>query len=296
MNNEEDIHVGPRRTRIVIPIIALERSFICVATLPKMAYRSQQPVSKHCGDLQNDLYCLIIARQNTSMKDLSFSVTNDVLALGVKILTARVTGIKNRVSHPEFEAYKNSVMEEVRQQHAGKKYKEDLILAGFRDLHTKVGRSNRDYVASPEALRQAFLERGRFPHVNTLVDIYNLVSLKTGLALGAHDIAKVHGNITLRLTKGDEQFIPLGKTDPTHVFPGEYSYVDDGNNIICRLEVLQVEPTKIGLDAEDVFLIIQGNANTEAAYVEEHAKKLCELIKKYCGGEYLFLNTTSDNA
>lgn len=224
------------------------------------------------------------------MRDLTFSVTKEVLDLGVKIITARITGVQNTDSNVDFETYKNSELEKVKREWEGKKYKDDPVLAGFRDLHTKVGRSNRDYVASPEGLRWLFLERGRFPHINTLVDIYNLISLKSGLALGAHDIDKVQGNITLRLTKGDEIFVPLGKTDPVAVFSGEYGYVDDGNNVICRLEVLQVEPTKVTPESKDVFVIIEGNANTDTEYVRTAAKEVCELVTKYCGGSYSFLN------
>lgn len=223
------------------------------------------------------------------MKDLSFTVTKDVLDLGVKIVTARISNIINTESNPDFDVYKDSELEKLKTEWFGKKYKDDPILEGFRNLHTKVGRSNRDYVASPESLRGSFLERGRFPHINTIVDIYNLVSIKTGLALGAHDIDKVEGNITLRLTKGDENNIPLGKTEKVAVFPGEYGYIDDGNNIICRLEVIQVEPTKVNINTKDIFLIIEGNENTSIEYVQQAAEEVCKLITKYCGGEFAFL-------
>ncbi|MEK7117135.1 MAG: phenylalanine--tRNA ligase beta subunit-related protein [Patescibacteria group bacterium] len=224
------------------------------------------------------------------MKDLKFEVTKEVLDLGVKILAARIIGVQNTDSNTNFETYKNSELEKIKQEWVGRKYKDDPVLAGFRDLHTKVGRSNRDYVASPEGLRWLFLERNRFPHINTLVDIYNLISIKTGLALGSHDIDRVQGNIYLRFTKGDEIFVPLGKTEPLAIFPGEYGYIDDGNNVICRLEVLQVEPTKITVDSKDIFMIIEGNVNTDVEYVRNAAKEVCDLIIKYCGGSYSFLN------
>lgn len=219
---------------------------------------------------------------------LQFSASQEALDLGIKIVTAQILGVQN-VQNPAFEAYKEAQLEEIRKTWEGRKYKDDPILEGFRELHTKVGRSNRDYVASPEGLRWLFLERGRFPKINTVVDIYNLVSLKSGLALGAHDIRHVHGNIALRLTKGDENFVPLGSSEPVAVFPGEYAYVDDENTIICRMEVLQVEATKVTSETSDLFIIIQGNANTDGAYVQGFAQEVCELIAQYCGGQYSFL-------
>lgn len=226
-----------------------------------------------------------------NMKNISFKVTDEVLNLGVKIVTAQISDVTNTDLNPDFEVYKNSELDKLKVEWEGKKYKEDPVLEGFRKLHTKVGRSNRDYVASPEGLRWLFLERGRFPHINTIVDIYNLVSIKTGLALGAHDLDNVEGNITLRLTTGNEGFVPLGKTEKSPVFPGEYGYVDDGNNIICRMEVLQVEPTKVKTDTKDIFLIIQGNEDTSGEYVQNVAEEVCSLINKYCGGEVKLLNT-----
>lgn len=221
------------------------------------------------------------------MKNLDFILTKEVSDLGLNVFTARIRDVKNSSSTPELEEYLNSELEKISQFWRDKNYKEDPILYGFRDLHTKVGRSNRDYVASPEVLLRLFLEKGKFPRINSIVDIYNLISLKTRLALGAHDVGKIKGNVTLRLTKGDENFIPLGKTEPIKIPAGEYAYIDDGNNIICRLEVLQVEPTKVTLNSEDIFLIIQGNSNTDDQYIKITANEVIDLILRYCGGKYI---------
>ena len=120
--------------------------------------------------------------------------------------------------------------------------------------------------------------------------LYNVISIKTLLALGAHNIENVQGNVSLRLTKGNEIFLPLGHTKEVQIPAGEYAYCDDGNNIICRLEVLQVEPTKITLDTENIFLIIQGNVNTDNSYIQDATNELLDLLVKFCGGTYRLLN------
>ena len=224
------------------------------------------------------------------MNNFSFSVTQEVLDLGVRILGIKITGAHNTSENLEFETYKKGKLEQVAKDWQGKNYKEDSILQGFRDLHTKVGRSNRDFVASPENLLGRFLKKGVFPHINTIVDIYNLISIESRLALGAHDINYVHGNITLRLTDGSENFVPLGYTEPEKAFPQEYAYVDDENNIVCRLEVLQVEPTKITLESKDMFFIIQGNSQTPIDYIETATKNLVDLLTRFCAGEITYLN------
>lgn len=220
------------------------------------------------------------------MRSLSFFIAPEVAALVVRVVTARIHGIQNPASSAEFDAVRDKELDGARSRWEGKSYKDDPVLQGFRELHSKVGRSNRDYVASPEVLRRQVLERGRFPHINTLVDIYNLASLQTGLALGAHDVSKIVGDVTLRLTTGDEMFVPLGGASPEKVFPSEYAYVDDGNNIICRMEVLQVEPTKVTVDTHDVFLIVQGNLNTSQDDIARTATSVCQRIVAFCGGTW----------
>lgn len=160
---------------------------------------------------------------------------------------------------------------------------------GFRQLHTNINRSNRKFVASPENL-YAFLNKTKaLPRINLLVDIYNYVSIKYGLALGAHDLSKIAGNVTLRLTTGNEKFVPLGQIEPKPIPQGDYSYIDDSNEIICHLEVRQVEKTKITLDTTNAFYIVQGNQNTSDEYLNEATMELISLIKHYCGGGELML-------
>lgn len=225
------------------------------------------------------------------MRPLSFSISPEVSTLGVKCLISRINNVINIKNSPEFDKYLEEELKKIKQQWIGQDYKTDSVLQGFRILHEKIKRSNRKYPASPEELVRLFIETGRFPRINLLVDIYNLVSLKTRLALGAHDIGKVIGNITLRLTNGTEKFIPLGSKELLAVPSGEYSYIDDGNNIICRMEVLQVEPTKIIMDTTDVFLIVQGNYNTDDVYIKSGAKEVLNLINQYCGGIITSLNS-----
>lgn len=169
---------------------------------------------------------------------MKFTATDEVSNLGIKILTAQINNLTNFKSSQELDEYINNELYSISKNWERKNYKDNPILEGFKVLHTKVGRSNRDYPASPEVLLRLFLDTGRFPRINAIVDIYNLISLKSQLALGAHDIKYINENVSLRLTNGDETFIPLGKVDLVKVAPGEYAYCDDENNIICRMEVL----------------------------------------------------------
>jgi DNA/RNA-binding domain of Phe-tRNA-synthetase-like protein len=222
---------------------------------------------------------------------LSFSFAPEVAQLGVRGAYLVVSGLRNRESDASFEEHKRMVLEQLLHEYGQDGFlRDDPILAGFRDLHSRIGRSNRKYVASPEALVARFLRTGSFPRVNLVVDIYNIVSLTTRLALGAHDVRYIAGGVSLRLTDGSERFVPLGSTSPQPILPGEYGYVDGDNEVICRMEVLQVEKTKIEMDTTEAFFIVQGNANTPEDFVASAADELIELITTYCGGSVRVLH------
>lgn len=223
------------------------------------------------------------------MNNFYFKKDNSIEDLGLLSLTVEIRGVINNYA-PEFEVFKNNALNEIRAYWQGKNLNDDPILQGFRTLHEKVGRSNSKYVSSPESLLSLLLTRDRFPKINQIVDIYNLVSIKYKFALGAHDIDKIIGGVTLRLTDGTEKFTPLGKTETEIIFPGEYAYTNENNEVICRLEVLQCDQTKVTPETKKIFLIIQGNATTEAQYVGTARNEVCDLIKKYCGGQAKNLN------
>ena len=195
-----------------------------------------------------------------------------------------VTGMRNKQSDETFSSYRQSEIAKLRALYSETTISSDPVLEGFRTLHTKVGCSNKKFISSPENLIGMLLRNGTIPSINVIVDIYNLVSLQTRLALGAHDISKLEGNVTLRLTNGTEKFLPLGKTEYEPVTSGEYGYVDDSNEIICRLEYRQVEKTKVTLGTTDCFFIIQGNEATTPEYIQGATTELVKLLKQHCGG------------
>jgi DNA/RNA-binding domain of Phe-tRNA-synthetase-like protein len=218
-------------------------------------------------------------------RDFNFDVSSEVLQLGLQGAYLRFTELSNRISDTEFDDLLASSLRDLISGLSESVIENDAQLRGFRLLHDAVKRSNRKNVASPENLLRLLLARGSMPRVNLLVDIYNLVSMETRLALGAHDIYRISGNVHLMMTTGTERFQPLGATANKGVSEGEYAYIDDSNEIICRLEVRQVEKTKVTLDTNDCFYIVQGNSNTTPEHLKFTVSRLISLTKGFCGGQ-----------
>ena len=214
------------------------------------------------------------------MKNFQFKIQQEVLDLGVKIKGVRIHGINNTVYFSSLNDYIDVHVKRLLENNTLDTLKENRIIQGFYDLHKEVGIPKRKNLPASENL----LKKQEFHKINPLVDIYNLISMDTKLALGAHDLAKTEGNISLKLTTGSENYMPLGSEEAKVVKAGIYSYIDDANDIICFSEIRQVDKTKVTNESEDIFFIVQGNKVTSNKYVEDVAKELITVVTYYLGG------------
>lgn len=167
--------------------------------------------------------------------------------------------------------------------------KDDKVIEGFYALHNKVGVPRRKNLPASENLIKLLVKREELVQINKVVDIYNILSIESRLCLGAHDIDKVTGNVYLKMTDGSENFIPLGSEEVKPVGNGEYSFVDDNNDIICWLDIRQVDKTKVTEESENVLYFIIGNEENTYEDLEKVANEIMEITTKYCGGKATIL-------
>ncbi len=88
---------------------------------------------------------------------------------------------------------------------------------------------------------------------------------------------------------GSENFIPLGSEESKTVGNGEYSFVDDNNDVICWLDIRQVDKTKVTEESKNVLYFIIGNEENTYEELEKVANEIIELTTKYCGGKATIL-------
>lgn len=215
---------------------------------------------------------------------MEFYVEQAVLDAGVKILFAAIYKIDNHGENPEWAAYREKRLEELYEAYADLDVHEDPILEGFNLLHDKTGVKRRKNIPASENLIKLLKKNHGMFYINQAVDIYNLISLESKLALGAHNIDRTEGSVTLRFTNGTERFLPIGQTEPVPVAAHEYCYCDDANEVLCRLEIRQVEKTKVDETAQNVFYIVQGNEATPDQLLRDTAQRILDLTTHYCGG------------
>ncbi|MBN2334224.1 methionine--tRNA ligase [Candidatus Bathyarchaeota archaeon] len=217
-------------------------------------------------------------------RKVEFSIDDKLTKHGVDVKLAVVRGVEIKKSSAELDRLKKQAAEEIK----GLTVAGDPIIDAYNDVYTRF----KIEAESPLVhLINLVKENDRLPTINTVVDAYNIVAATRRVSVGVHDLDKVVGNVGLKVTKGDEVYVPLGETDQVKIPPGKFAMVDD-EHVLCWLDVKQGQHTKIGFDTRNLLVYVQGNCETSGMYLENALREICDLIVEYNGGEYEVLNPT----
>jgi DNA/RNA-binding domain of Phe-tRNA-synthetase-like protein len=208
-------------------------------------------------------------------------VAPELLRLGLSTAVLVARGIDGSRTPPELAAYRRNVGRQLAAFWKNRKLSAHPALQEYEQLHRRFG--VMDEPAAPVKILRYVRRHQDFTEAGALVDCYNLVSARTLLSLGAHDLAKLKTPITLRFVQPDDVFIPLGESTPRDC-RGEYAYVDPDGQIICRMEVLQCEATKVNAASRDVVVFFQGNREIPGKDLLAGVWLLAELLERFCGG------------
>lgn len=107
-------------------------------------------------------------------------------------------------------------------------------VARWRQVFGSMGVKPSKYRCSLEALLRRALKENSLWTVNSVVDLYNCVSVQTLSPMGAFDLKKVSGDIELRFGREGEIFSPLGKSDEETVTCEHVVYADS-EKVCCWL-------------------------------------------------------------
>lgn len=112
----------------------------------------------------------------------------------------------------QFWAYMNTdILPSVRAAIEGKEWSEIPGIRGSRLAYKAFGRNPGRYRVSSEALIRRVRRGDELYHVNSVVDVNNLISVKSGLSVGSYDISQIHGGIVLRRAECGEGYAGIGK-------------------------------------------------------------------------------------
>lgn len=160
------------------------------------------------------------------------------------------------------------------------------MIAATREAYKRCGKDPSRYRPSAEALRRRLMRGLELYQIDTLVDLINLVSLRTGYSIGGFDADKIQGtNLELGIGRPDEPFEGIGRGVLN--IDGLPVYRDQAGGI--GTPTSDNERTKMGLETRHILAIVNGYSGQDG--LKEAAEMIQELLRKYTssdGGTILY--------
>lgn len=154
--------------------------------------------------------------------------------------------------------------------------KKHPVIAATREAYKRCGKDPGRYRPSAEALRRRLMRGIELYQIDTLVDLINLVSLRTGHSIGGFDADKIQGtHLELGIGKVDEPFEGIGRGELN--IGGLPVYRDAIGGI--GTPTSDNERTKMGLETTHILAIVNGYNGKEG--LKEAAEMIQDLLKKY---------------
>ena len=151
-----------------------------------------------------------------------------------------------------------------------------LPIQATRQAYKRLGKDPNRYRPSSEALRRRILRELPLYKVDTLVDLINLVSIRSGYSIGGFDVDKIAGgSLVLGVGREGEIYHGIGRGELN--IAGLPVYRDAVGGI--GTPTSDEERTKIGLDTTHLLMIINGYSGLEG--LEAAGKYAVGLLSKY---------------
>lgn len=158
--------------------------------------------------------------------------------------------------------------------------KQQPAIAATREVYKRCGKDPSRYRPSAEALRRRLMRGLALYQIDTLVDLINLVSLRTGYSIGGFDADKIQGtNLELGIGRAEEPFEGIGRGVLN--IEGLPVYRDDAGGI--GTPTSDNERTKMDRGTKHILAIVNGYSGQDG--LKEAAEMIQELLKKYASSD-----------
>lgn len=158
-------------------------------------------------------------------------------------------------------------------------------ISDWREAHKAFGNNPKRYAPSVLAVVKRVLKGDNLPNINSLVNLYNHISLKHIAPVGGEDLDTCEGDIRLDFAKGDEHFVSIGSGENEPPEAGEVVYKDD-KGVLCRkFNWREADRTKLTDDTKNAILVIEALESMSDEELKQALDELSALVSEHCGGE-----------
>jgi len=197
-------------------------------------------------------------------------------------LVSLVGDVTVRRADPMLETFKEAVIRETRRSYETRSLKDEPLFRAYRDFFWRIKVDPTKNRPAAEALIRRVVAGRSLPRINTLVDAYNLASIKTGIAIAAFDADRLQGDLTMRFAEEDEKFLGIGMKRPALLQGGEI-VVQDREKLVAIYPYRDADDSKVTEATRNVLLLFCGVPRIGVRQLADASKVASEYITRFCG-------------
>ena len=194
-----------------------------------------------------------------------------------------IKDVSNQKEDETLRKLKQDVYEEARAKYDIETLKDNPVVRAYRDFYWKLDIDPTKTRPSGEALLRRVLHGDELPNISTVVDAYNLASLKTIVPISGFDPNLLTMPFQVRFAKNEEAFTGIGMTEPMRL-TDKMLVLADAKQTVCVYPYRDSDATKITLNSREALIIAYGAPGISNEYLKQAAESTLAYIKLVSGG------------
>lgn len=196
-----------------------------------------------------------------------------------------INGVSIQRENEPLRELKKRVYEEVRSKYSIETLKDEGTVRAYRDFYWKLNIDPTKTRPAGEALLRRVLHGDELPNVSTVVDAYNLASMKTTIPISGFDCGHLAPPLHVRFARDRELFTGIGMKTPTQLTSNILVLADE-TRVLCVYPYRDCEYTKITMETQNVAIVAYSSPGMTQKQLREAVQTALSFIKTVSGGEF----------
>ena len=195
-----------------------------------------------------------------------------------------ITDVHVEKENMHVQKLRKAVYEEVRTKYNIETLKDDPTVRAYRDFYWNLDIDPTKTRPSGEALLRRVLHGKDLPRISTVVDAYNLASMKTIIPISGFDKDRLNPPFQIRFAKKGEAFTGIGMNKPL-TLTDKMLILADEKQILCIYPYRDSDHTKITKQTRNVLVVGYGAPGITEERLKKAVETTVSYIKLVSGGE-----------
>lgn len=222
--------------------------------------------------------------------DWNADVTRRFPALSICV--GAINNVCNEKANDRVQELTRTVYELVRARYNVETLKDDPTVRAYRDFYWKLNIDPTKIRPAGEALLRRVLHGDELPSISTVVDAYNLASMRTIIPISGFDLDRLNPPFQVRFATNGEVFTGIGMSKPA-TLTDKTLVLTDEKQVLCIYPYRDSSNSKITLHTRDVSIIAYGSPGIVDSQLKDSVETALSYVNQTSGGEVVMIRVFS---